>query len=1104
MQAVDEASRTTLRGNTHPLALARFDRGAAPASMPLDRMLLVLKRSAEQDTALLRLLDEQQDKSSPNYHKWLTPEEFGKRFGPADADIQTVTSWLETHGFRVNQVSKGRSVIEFSGTAAMVSEAFRTQIHKYVVGTESHWANASDPQIPEALTPVVAGIHTLHNFLKKPQLKVLDRVPAKLDAGPPPEVTFSGALHALGPGDYTKIYNIQTGQSDGFGTSIAVVARSNINVEDVGSFRGAFNLPNNNPQIFLNGPDPGDLGGNEEVEAVLDATWSGVLAPEAMVRMIVSASTNTTDGIDLSELYIIDNNAGDIMSESFGTCEAAVTSAEATNISQLAEQAAAQGITYLVAGGDTGAAGCDNLSETVAAGSASVNVLASTPFTVAVGGTLFNEHGSDATYWSPTNNQFTKASALSYIPENVWNESCTVAKCGQKSANIAAGGGGVSMYFAKPSWQAGVSGIPNDGMRDLPDISLAAAGHDPYLLCVASSCMPDAQGNFFFVGVSGTSASTPSFAGIVALVKQKIIPLNTQQRLGQINYVLYPLAGSQTMSSCNGSSIAALPASSCTFNDVTVGNNSVPGASDYGTAAAKYQSGAGYDLASGLGSVNVTNLINNWNTVAFNATTTTLSLNPITAVHGAAVTVTASVTSGIGTPTGDISLHSNTILSSPIQGNFFTLNAGLVSATTNLLPGGHYSVQAHYSGDTRFAASESNNITLTITPEPSATVQKALTLDTNSRLVSFTSAPYGSFVYLRSDINSTSGFGIPTGSVVITDTAGAIPGNPYQLNSQGNTATPNGLLTLAVGQHSITSAYGGDGSFAASTSSPVNFAIMQAPTTASVSAAPSTQGAILTATINSNSAGNPPSGTVTFFVGGNAASSPIPVTGAPATINPLSGTVATGAQATAFLTDSQLANGSYTISATYSGDSNYSSSTTSEVQINVQPDFGMFNSASSITIPAPGGSGTASIAVAAFDGFNGTVIFACSGLPSEASCGFNPSSVQGSGTTTVTVTTKGAHAVARIAPVHGPWPGLSVVGIAGLFLLGAPSRRRYWKRILILLAFTLVLAGVGCGGKGGGNSVTTDPGTPVGNYTVTVTGTSGSVSHTMTLNLTVQ
>jgi hypothetical protein len=210
---VDEAQLTVLRGNTHPLAQPQFDQGAAPQSLPMERMLLVLRRSPDQETALRNLLDDQQDKASPNYHKWLTPEQFGRQFGPTDQDIQIVTSWLQAHGFQIAQVAKGRTVIEFSGTAGQVQEAFHTAIHKYLVGGEEHWANANDPQIPSALTPVVAGVHTLHNFLKKPYIHVSKQpVAAKFSGGPTPHVTFSDGTHALGPFHYAKIYNIpQTG-----------------------------------------------------------------------------------------------------------------------------------------------------------------------------------------------------------------------------------------------------------------------------------------------------------------------------------------------------------------------------------------------------------------------------------------------------------------------------------------------------------------------------------------------------------------------------------------------------------------------------------------------------------------------------------------------------------------------------------------------------------------------------------------------------------------------------------------------------------------------------------------------------------------------------
>src|SRR5215475_5502426 len=152
------------------------------------------------------------------------------------------------------------------------------------------------------------------------------------------------------------------------------------NGTDVADFRSILGVCcGTAPNIILNGPDPGDAGGGEEAEATLDTSWAGALAPSAAIDFVVSGSTNTTDGIDLSELYILENNLAPVMTESFGFCEAAITTADAQGISLLAEQAAAQGITYIVSSGDTGAEGCDNLNETTALGGISVNLLASTP-----------------------------------------------------------------------------------------------------------------------------------------------------------------------------------------------------------------------------------------------------------------------------------------------------------------------------------------------------------------------------------------------------------------------------------------------------------------------------------------------------------------------------------------------------------------------------------------------------------------------------------------------------------------------------------------------------------------------------------------------------
>ncbi len=844
-QPVDETQLTVLKGNTHPLARSEFDLGTAPATLPMQRMLLVLKRSPQQESALRQLLDNQQDKSSPSYHKWLTPADYGKQFGPTDADMQTVTAWLEAHGFQVGS-TKGRTVLEFSGSASQVQEAFHTTIHKYVVNGEQHWANSSDPSIPTALTPAVAGIATLHNFLKKPQIHMVkEPAVAQIIPGKKPQVTFPAengqpSLNALGPEDYAVIYNINPVYNngiDGQGVTIGVVGRSNLYGglpglspgQDVGDFHVfAFNVPGGPFNVVLNGPDPGDLGGDEEGEATLDSTWSGALAYWANVNLVVSATTNTTDGIDLSEVYIVEKNFADIMTESFSGCELLATDAQLAFSYGLAEQAAAQGITYFVSTGDNGAEGCDDPSTPPATHPISVNLLASTPFNVAVGGTMFNENGQTSKYWGTE--PPVEESAISYIPENVWNQSGRTVGLWSGSGGASGGnlqGGGTTPGIPKPVWQSRVTGIPNDRVRDLPDVSLSAASHDPYLLCLEGSCFPNDQGEIFVYFVSGTSASAPSFASIMALIDQQMANLNPAQgpRQGQANYVLYRLAAFQnaTLSQCDASNTATLPAGACIFNDVTVGNNVVPG--EQGT---QYQATPGYDQTTGLGSVNVTNLVNQWNSVTFSPTSTSLLLNntnSISIIHGQPVSVNIAVTpnSGTGTPTGDISLLENSPAGWNSVGPLPLSGTSTVVSSTNQLSGGGggpYAVTAHYAGDATYAPSDSNSVTVMVAPEPSATSLSVLTFTSQGNGIPFTSGPFGSFVYLRADVAGQSGYGTPTGSVTFADIFGPIPnGSVYQLNSGNqlnngsNTATPNGILDFDSGTHTISASYSGDPSF---------------------------------------------------------------------------------------------------------------------------------------------------------------------------------------------------------------------------------------------------------------------------------------------------
>ena len=1132
VQRVNESQRTVLKGNVHRLARPQFDRGLAPPNLAMNRMLLVLKRTPEQEAALETLLDNQQGKASPHYHEWLTPEEFGQRFGPNDHDLQIVTSWLQGHGFEVARIAKGRNVIEFSGNATQVQEAFHTSIHKYVVNGEEHWANANDPEIPTALTPVVAGVHTLHNFIKRPMLHIAEqKIAAKLEPQGPekrPMVTFPGTppQYALGPADYEKIYNIKpllsgTPAINGTGITVAVVGRSDLFAggQDVSNFQSVFKdtvaAPGTDFTTIVDGPDPGDLGGGEEAEATLDVTWSSALAPGATVDFVVSAVTNTTDGTDLSELYIIDNNLADVMTESFSGCEAEYTTTAANGYATLAAQAAAQGITYLVAAGDSGAAGCDDPSaETNASGPLSVSILAATAFNVAVGGTMFNENGQDNKYWGTNNNASTLESALSYIPEDVWNESCTAAQCGQ-DAGIWAGGGGASKFFVKPTWQSGVTGIPNDGHRDLPDVSLTAASHDPYLLCLEGSCVPDAQGLIYFAAVSGTSASTPSFAGIMALVDQK-----SKGRQGQANYVLYKLAAAEKLSSCNASNTSTLPASTCIFNDVTIGNNAVP--MNNGGESPGYQAGVGYDLATGLGSVNVANLVNHWTSAALRPTTTTItSVSPLTITHGQAVNVDIAVTpnSGTGTPTASVSVIANSGPgpSQETSVGAFSLTNGTADQAISSLPGGTYALSARYSGDGTFMPSPPSQPSnpVTVTPESSTTALSVLGLNQSFTFVPFTGGPYGSFVYLRADVAGLSGQGIPTGQVSFFDFTNLL--GTYALNIQGNTATPNflnspnggtptGLYTLAPGAHTITADYQGDNSFTGSNSSPVSFTVTQAATSSAVSAVGAAQGSVLSATVSTSSGGTPPSGTVTFFVNGSQVGTPVTLHGV-AALTTQTGTLQ-GAWATASYTDLALANGSYTVQATYSGDSNYLRSTSS-TKFTEQRNFQFSANKPAITIASAGDSASLTLTITALDGYDGTVNFSsssCSGLPAGAQCSFRPASVKGGGSTVLTVTTSGA-AARLMPPVRRLWwVAATGVGIAGLFLLDGCSRRRI-ETVLALTLCAFSITGIGCGGgNGSGTTSVTPPSTPTatGTSNVVVTAISGTVKHTVTFKLTVE
>ncbi len=1014
-QTVDDTHLKALAGDVHRLARSEFDRGAVSDSKLANRLVLLLQRSPEQDAALKRLLNEQQDKSSKNFHAWLTPDQFGKQFGPADSDVQAVTDWLTSRGFSSIKVSPSRMRVEFCGNVGQVRNAFHTEIHNYLVNGKMHMANVSEPQIPAALSPVVAGVLALHDFRPKAAAHRRGTFRRNKDTGDvKPLFTFNGCggstpCYGVGPGDFAKIYNVPaTSVADGTGVTIAIVQDSNINVADVTSYRTLFGLPNpttsfTSSNIILNGPDPGIQGPHsftdDEFEADLDVQLAGGVAPGATIKLVVSEDSQSigAGGIDLSAIYIVDNNIAPILSESFGFCEPNITAANESFYDDLWQQASAEGITVILPTGDSGSDSCDQGNDFSTSG-LSVSGIASTPYNVAIGGTDFINGPAPSLFWNAPGTATT--SAIGYVPESTWNDTCAASgiltactaaiisqDAGTGNDTVAAGGGPSTLLLsgvpvnAKPTWQAGINGNPADGVRDLPDISLFAGdgiNGSFYLICqqdqnavdggTAGTC--DLNSPFLDLqGVGGTSAGAPAFAGIMALINQK-----TGQRQGNANFVLYQLYKSNPTKICAS---AANPAPTCIFYDLTTGSGNIsvacqggtPNCGNTSTAANQYGvlvdpantthpawiTTPGYDLATGLGSINVANLLTAWNSVTFTPSTVAIncvavgssctSTGAVSITHGDNVTFKVGVTPT--TATGAVSLLASPAGKPQVAiGGFseslaseFQLTGGTATITTNGLPGGSsYPVVANYGGDGTVSAGTSAPVTVTVSPEASKTVVSVVTFNNSGNILSSnaSTAAYGSPYILQIAVQDSAGnqcaslvVQCPTGTVTLKD--GTSPINDF---SGKNTTNLNNLgmaedqpVQLAVGAHSLVATYAGDNSYNSSTSAADAFTVTKAtPTGITVApASPSVaanQNVGLVATISTQSSGAGPTGTVTFSSGtttlGTAPVAPAPASG-------LNGTNPVPASGTATLVTKFTTTGAQSFTASYAGDSNYNS-----------------------------------------------------------------------------------------------------------------------------------------------------------------------------------
>jgi len=694
---VDSSQSAALTGRVPRQATAQNDAGPVEASFPLPGITLMLKASAAQQTDLNQLLMAQQDSTSPNYRQWLTPEQYADRFGVSTGDLAKITAWLGSQGFSVDYVARSRNWVAFSGTAQQVGNAFRTQIHRYNVNGESHYANATDPSIPAALAGLVSGIRGLNDFRLKPRYRKMQ-----------PQTTL-GRTTAVGPADFAAIYDVKPLYSEsvngtlinGTGQKIAIVGQSEIRTSDITSFRSHFGMGAANlslkavpfNQIYPDGGNPGFVPGDEG-ESDLDVEWSGSVAPNATIVFVYSGDVWT------SAQYAVAEDLAPVLSMSYGNCEGADL-VDLDSSRSIVQQANAEGITWLAAAGDAGAADCDG-GEFVAEAGLAVDAPGSIPEVTSMGGTEFNDQGGS--YWPA-------GSATGYIPEAVWNETAVAVPQGD---GLLSGGGGASAYFTQPPWQNGIA--PSDGMRHVPDLSSAAGVfHDPFYIYSSDTSGGSSPGAQL---VGGTSCAAPSVAAIVALLNQYLVSNGfiKQAGLGNINPTLYRLG--QTQSSA--------------FHDIVTGNNIQPcasGSPNCVNGSLGWSAGSGYDSASGLGSVDAYNLVHAWNTALATQAVVVPSLdqNPVyeTGTSQWSFTITLTEEAGIAATLTGLTINGASLTAQipSLFGTAAIAARGSISASYTLrnlnVSNGPANVVFTFSGTDATGAQWSNTMTVPFAgPEP--------------------------------------------------------------------------------------------------------------------------------------------------------------------------------------------------------------------------------------------------------------------------------------------------------------------------------------------------------------------------------------------------
>jgi uncharacterized protein (TIGR03437 family) len=653
---IDRTHKLTVAGNVPVFARPQLDEGAVDPSMKLNYVMLTLKASASQQADLDLLLRDQQDPFSPHFRKWLTPEQYADRFGASAADLAKISSWLESEGFEIISTARGRRWIAFNATAGQIQSALHTEIHRYRVDGELHFANESAPQVPAAIQDMVLGFSGLNDFRPK-HMPVQSLASGPLGEPAQPDTTGPAGAHFLGPGDLWVIYDtlpLLNKGIQGNGQKIVIIDSSDVNLSDIALFQSSFGLPNNPPQRVLvpGSTNPGIPADNGETN--LDLEWAGGMAPYAKLVYVFAPSTWS------AITYAIDQNLAPIVSYSYYWCEAAQASSDAGNVQALAQQANAEGITWVAASGDSAAFGCDSKSITTVAATngLSVSIYTAAPEVTGVGGTTFNE--GSGRYWGPYNGNQNAETALSYIPEVTWQGS----------------GGGYSTFYPKPDWQVGVPNFGSTPARGVPDVSFSAnPNNDGYVYYT--------NGTRGIVG--GTSAGTPVFAGILALLNEYL----GTSGVGNINPNLYRLAQS----------------TSNVFHDITSGNNfhlcqqGTPNCPNGGSVG--WLAEPGWDAVTGIGSVDSYNLVTQWGAGVV-GTTTSAAANPsaITLSGQTVLTATVKAAGSSVTPTGSVAftLGSTSLGTATLSGSGSAATATLTVYGSQLTTGNDV-INVNYGGD---------------------------------------------------------------------------------------------------------------------------------------------------------------------------------------------------------------------------------------------------------------------------------------------------------------------------------------------------------------------------------------------------------------------